>query len=263
MSLNFVAAILLYNECAEKNEIVKSISNQPFWKIVVLDNGDASYIRMNEEWASNTAAKDSRVTYVSMNGNAGIPPAYNKAIHLASGGDAICFFDDDTELSKDYLIKMQRIFLENGEPDIVCPVVRACDVIISPCNRTKFSFRPIKDVSELTSKYSAINSGICVSMRYASGHKFSTNYFLDFVDHDYIRTAWECGAKITVAKDVLLTQHLSLYSKESRQVQLGRLRTFSKDCNSFYSRSSLERLFSKAVIVKRFCKAMFARAQIK
>lgn len=249
------AVIVVYNRDLENSPSYSSLLLSGVG-ITVCDNSIS--VTRNEE-----KAKSDGVRYLDMNGNAGLPRAYNRAFDSlsdVSDDTLICLFDDDTEIPSGYFSAIADAVEKNPDAVAFLPVVREADngLIMSPCRikgcRVSRADDPFAvSANELT----GINSGLAIRSATARKFKYNEKLFLDYADHDYIRRLRKSGAELAVF-DSPLIQHFSRSGNVSRKSAEKRFNLFKKDFTVFCSGGSLaDRIYCKLYLLRR--KAQIAR----
>jgi len=245
MNNKFYAVMVICNRKIEESLTFKSLEKLGV-PITVCDNSTEE--NANAEIASN------EVSYISMGGNLGLAKAYNKAVDSLAGKDGfVCLFDDDTEVPSDYFVKLNAQ-IEKSSADIALPVIRDKVGIMSPCIINGAFTKRVNDLSELTDKnISGINSGMAIRLKLFDGYRYDESYFLDFIDHAFIRDMKAKNAKISVAEDLILNQSFSANDHKNINAAKRRFRIFKKDF-SYFCRQSGDRktvLQGKLYLLKR------------
>lgn len=207
------------------------------------------------EDSENGKCAGENVSYIPMGGNLGLARAYNRAIDSLTGKDGfVCFFDDDTEVPDGYFEGIDAE-IEKSSADIILPVIRDRVGIMSPCVINGAITRRIEDLSEINGEnISGINSGMAVRLEVFDGYRYDEDYFLDFIDHAFLRDMKQAGRKISVARDVLLTQTFSANDHKNISAAKRRYEIFRKDYSRFCVQSGERKtvLQGKLYLLKRY-----------
>ncbi len=167
-------------------------------------------------------------TYFSMGGNQGLSKAYNRAIQslrdMATIDDYVLFMDDDTFVDKSYVEYLNT----HCQWDVNVPIVLDQQGQMSPCIIENGIVKRGMDVS----KMSAINSGMCISMRVFEAYEYDERLFLDYIDHKFLLDIKENGFTMGVL-DYTIQQDFSANSTQKDQL-LTRFDIFKKDSKVFY-----------------------------
>lgn len=183
MKLNAVAVIVVYNKKVEDSITCKNIlnNNDNSLRMLIVDNSTIDF--ENKEYCEK---KD--IDYISMGGNKGLSKAYNVAVDACKENDVIIFFDDDTEVTKEYFEKLDVALTTHPDVDIFAPIIYGQDgVIYSPNEynfmRSNFIKSPNQDISQ--KKFNAIASCLAIRMRVFDNYRFNEKLFVDQVDQNF------------------------------------------------------------------------------
>lgn len=160
----------------------------------------------------------------------------------------LCLFDDDTFLPNDYFDELLK---ENLSADIFLPIV--CDEvgILSPCKFSGLRVERIKELSELNDKnITGINSGMAISLEVFKDYRYNENYFLDYIDHDFLRTMKLKNKKIKVL-NTKLNQRFSRSEEINFESSLKRFKIFKCDFKYFYRENFKSKIFANISLLKR------------
>lgn len=160
----------------------------------------------------------------------------------------LCLFDDDTFLPDNYFDELLK---ENLSADIFLPVV--CDEvgILSPCKFNGLRVERIKELSELNEKnITGINSGMAINLAVFKDYRYDENYFLDYIDHDFLRTMKLRNKKIKVL-NTKLNQRFSRNEDSNLASSLKRFKIFKSDFKYFYNENLKSRIFANLSLLKR------------
>ena len=245
MKNTFFAVMVICNRKIENSLSFKSLEKLGV-PITVCDNSTGEN--------SNADIASQGVTYISMGGNLGLAKAYNRALDSLKGKDGyVCLFDDDTEVPADYFEKLDAE-IEKNSADIVLPVIRDKVGIMSPCIIGGAFTKRIDSLTELNEgNISGINSGMAINLKLFESYRYDENYFLDFIDHAFIRDMKAKNAKISVAETLELFQSFSANDHKNINAAKRRFRIFKKDFTYFCSQSGDRKtvLQGKLYLLKR------------
>ena len=160
----------------------------------------------------------------------------------------LCLFDDDTFLPNDYFDELLK---ENLSADIFLPIV--CDEvgILSPCKFNGLSVKRIKNLKELDKKnITGINSGMAISLEVFEDYSYDENYFLDYIDHDFLRAMKLKNKKIKVL-NIKLNQSFSGNDTSNLESSINRFKIYKKDFKYFYRENFKSKIFANISILKR------------
>ena len=180
----FYAVIILYNKAVYDSLSVKTLSslNDEDLKIIVMDNSNSEFIQCNTDWSSQND-----ITYIPMNGNAGLSKAYNRALIYLKEMDQnnlVIWFDDDTPISKEYLGTLKKVS-RNPQYDVFVPIIYGQNgIIYSPCKTGLFKGQYIKTPDQKISadRFNAINSCLAVRLKVYKDYHYDESLFMDCVD---------------------------------------------------------------------------------
>lgn len=233
--------LIIYNKNYKDSKTIQQLINIPDINVVIVDNSTKDY--GNQEVEANYGFK-----YLSMNGNKGLPKAYNAGIALIEKENKlICLFDDDTEVSIEYFNLVLK-YTNMKQGDVYLPIVKDSLGLLSPSIMKNLYCHRAKDVDMLNnSNIAAINSGMCIKSEIFKDFKYDENMFLDFVDHSFMRTMKSRNKEFIIMKDNELIQDFSLMS-DSREKAKVRFKILKKDLRYFYRG---HRMYYYYVMLKR------------
>lgn len=230
--MKYYAILVVYNMDISQSVSYCFINRYRDIQLVVVDNSD------QENRNRVIVSKDGN-TYLSMNGNKGLSKAYNTAIDWIRNDNPemdgyVILLDDDTYLNDTYIKEIRTI-----NCDIAVPVVKAGDSIISPC-RMKNGIASQWDGKSTLSKFSAINSGMIISLRIFTEYRYDEGLFLDYVDHKFMKDMKDKNIQIM---DVELKQSFSGVETTDQKSDQSRFQLFKKDSQYFYKGNLLSYLY--------------------
>lgn len=252
-------------------------------QVILADNSDNPHIR--EE--NRRAAEACGAVYLDMQGNRGLPAAYNRAIEVVtgntinriktgsgkyaeenkserdaeeteSGRDAketgsaekkdswdewIVITDQDTMFPENYLQIVEKTAGQTA-CDVLVPVVKAGQKLLSPCRRKGSHFVPVETetlTDEVLQEAFFINTGLAFRRALLEDPeiRYDEQLFLDFVDFDLInRLRARAPKKVRFGQlsDVVLQQQFSGTERRTAEQDLERFRHFAHDGRLFYER---------------------------
>jgi len=224
-------------------------------EVVLADNSDDPQIR--EE--NRRAAEACGAVYLDMQGNRGLPAAYNWAIDRilsetdsipetetdsqAEEAEWIVIADQDTCFPADYLQVLERTAAQT-DGDVLVPAVKAGQKLLSPCRRKGSRFVPCESDApgkEALQEAFFINTGLAFRKEVFADPeiRYDEQLFLDFVDFDLLcRLRTRARTKICFAQlpGVVLQQQFSGTEKRTAEQNLERFRHFVQDGRTFYER---------------------------
>lgn len=230
--MNLYAILVVYNKSVMDSVSYKFIrDNQKTIKLYVVDNSNVS--NNNKDIVDNDGFH-----YISMNGNKGLSKAYNSALDKIKEDNSelkgkVVILDDDTELNKDYF---QNI--DGFDADILLPVIKDGDTVISPCIDRNGIYVPWDGIKE-EQNFSAINSGMVIDLSIFRNYRYDENLFLDYVDHKFMA---DMKTKNIQVMNSVLYQKFSGSDASDVKGSMNRLRIFKKDSRYFYRDNYLKYL---------------------
>ena len=209
--------VVVYNKwCGESYtcQFLKNTKCPPDF-VLVIDNS-------TKPIDNKSYCKENNWMYHSMKGNAGLTKAYNEAVSvLKDKTDVIVWADDDTHFPESYFESLGNYINQNQNANVFLPIVKSNDTIISPCLFSTKEMIIANSVDELANKeISAINSGMAVKMSLYDNYRYDEKYFLDYVDHDFMRWCRLNSKDFCVMKDINLEQTFFAQGTASKKAKL-------------------------------------------
>ncbi len=227
MGIEIYAVVVVYNTRCEDSITLRSLDGAEGVGVLVVDNstvetGNGEYCRQ-KGWE-----------YCPMGGNFGLAKAYNRALEYLKGKDGIVvWFDDDTSVPADYFEALRRSAEENPDIAVFVPYVFDEAGLLSPCYIKGCRVRRLRQDEKVEEEnITAINTGMAVRLEAFEGYRYDEGYFLDYIDHAFLRDCKERGQKIGVF-DAVLRQRFSDNSHDDLEKDLVRFRIFAKDFSRF------------------------------
>lgn len=251
MDENITAVIVLYNVRYRDSVTFSCLENCRNLKLVICDN---STLPLNNQ---QVAVEYENVTYLSMGGNAGLSKAYNRAMDALRETDGyVCLFDDDTRVGENYFNALRRA-IDESHADIYLPTVYDEIGLLSPCNQQGAKSIRVASLDALDRQHmTGINSAMAIHLSVFANYRYDEGYFLDYVDHAFLRDMREQGKRIEVfATDIF--QNFSANSDPNKESARTRFRIFYKDCYRFCNRSFSARVQGIRIIMKRWMAVYF------
>lgn len=218
--MNFFAIVVLYNTFVNDSITINNLKKiySHSIDIIVVDNSTKDYNNEKETKANNW-------TYLSMNGNAGLSKAYNRALDYLKNEDGIViWFDDDTNVTQEYFDKLEQSAKEFKDYDIFVPVIQGQDgKYWSPNEARFFKNKQIKMCSQNipNDKINAINSCMAVRLAVYNAYRYDERLFLDQVDHNFFYDQRKLKRKVKILNVVI---HHN-FSTKSRMKNIESLKT--------------------------------------
>lgn len=252
--------IVYYNSKIEEIELCDKN-----FKLVQIDNSNDSYIK-NQNLSLNVKFLEKNM-YIDMHGNKGISKAYNKAVDTIKpqADDYVIIFDQDTKLGYAIYDKYLSYIKNHPDIDIICPIVKDSEGIMSPSLSKgvyNYHIQSVNDVKDdKINEYSFINSGMCIRGSVFSKLKYDETLFLDFVDHDFVRQIRDYDFTIGICFDVVLNQNFSGVTKNSFEQDFSRFKIFIKDAKRYYNKYFPKQNY-KLILFKRTLKLTFIHRKL-
>lgn len=250
----FYVIVVVYNQLISNTLILKTNKNQNTHFIFADNSTKEEILQLNKNFCNNND-----ILYLSMNGNKGLPKAYNEAIKNVPKEmhNWIVICDQDTELEVNFLDTYQKAINNNPQKLIFCPVIKDSKGIMSPSKikGKKIVHSKLKNYNEQIQNYSFINSCMCINSTVFNSVQYDENLFLDCVDHDFVKMVHEKfnNEIFYVIYDIEIFQNFSGVTKNSFSADFNRFRIYKKDLQYFntkwYGKKSIANkiLFSRAI----------------
>ena len=261
-------AIVIYNKQFRDSitciELEKIAENE---KIIVVDNSEIKNDIQEECLKKNWK-------YLSMNGNKGISKAYNNVIDYIkkneqySNDDAIVLLDDDTKITKEYLIKLKQKLETYKDINIFMPIIKdENDNIISPSKYTKFKIIKVenyKEVERIKQKnFLAINTCLAIRMKIFKDYTYDTKLFLDQVDNQFFYDMRNKQEKFLCIDSIIIQNFFSTNNKDYAK-EIMRKKIEKEDYKKFVmNKSILEKIMYHFRILYWKIKGCFKYRNIK
>ena len=246
--MKYYGILVVYNMDVSESVSYQFINRHKEINLIVVDNSD-------HDFKNNKKVESDGNTYLSMNGNHGLSRAYNTALDWIQkynpemDGYAI-LLDDDTSLNEEYLNEVKKVSC-----DIAVPVVKAKNIIISPC-RIKRDIVSQWDGQSNLLDFSAINSGMVISLHLFKSYRYDEKLFLDYVDHQFMKDMKMRDIQIMNAQ---LNQSFSGMEASDPSMYNTRFKLFKRDSAYFYRNHHIRYLF---VVGKRKLRLMATAKRI-
>lgn len=244
---NLYVIVVIYNEnCNESVSCSALLNIEMLLNIIVVDNSTKA--NNNMEFCRSNNWK-----YINMNGNMGLSKAYNSAINSIREKDFwVVILDQDTNIGLDYFQRLKESIDSNPEVWVKVPIVRDKKRYLSPSLINKYSVKRIENIeTAINSKnITAINSGMAVYSQVFNKINYDEKYFLDYIDHNFIR---EYKAKINKGIGIINSTLEQNFSDDNHENMLGDITRFKIYLSDF-------KLFCDADLIGRiyyFIKVFF------
>ncbi len=181
------AVVVLYNKSTEDSNTISNLLDVNICrlKIIVVDNSTLVY-------DNKIKCDHNGIYYISMHGNKGLSKAYNAALdHIQEHSckdDLIIWFDDDTQVTKEYFAALNDALLKNENSDVFVPIIYGQNgKIYSPSNAGFLKNKLLKSINDKIdySRFFAINSCLAVRQNIYQNYRYDERLFLDSVDHKF------------------------------------------------------------------------------
>lgn len=209
--MNFFAVVVLYNTFVNDSITINNLKkiHSHSIDIIVVDNSTKDLNNEKETKANNWI-------YLSMNGNAGLSKAYNRALDYLKDEDGIViWFDDDTNVTQEYFDALELSAKDFKDGDIFVPVIQGQDgKYWSPNEARFFKNKQIKTCSQNipNDKINAINSCMAVRLAVYKDYRYDERLFLDQVDHNFLYDQRKLKRKVKIL-NIVIHHNFSTKSK--------------------------------------------------
>ena len=245
MGTTVYALLVIYQKNGEQSAACESLRRAGNLNVLVVDNSE-------QDFDNEAYCRERGWQYLRMPGNSGLSKAYNAGIDRLRGvADYVILLDDDTTLGKAYIGALHYAVCISPETRIFLPTVRDRAGLLSPCRVPRFGVHRASDPNNIPQdEISGINSGMAIAMSIFDDYRYDERYFLDFIDHAFLREMRSRGEPIGLL-DVELTQRFSGSDSGTRESALKRFKSYRKDCRIYYSNNWLGRLYYPLAITRR------------
>lgn len=209
---NYYAAVVIYNQCCSDSITCKNLKkicqNETNLKIIIADNSTRKEIKE----ANKLQCEKYQWEYEDMEGNRGLSVAYNhiiKNLPRLSEADCVIWFDDDTNITREYFQSLKKCIENNPNAEIFVPVIQGIDgKIYSPNERGFLKNHFIKNKNDKVEKkrFNAINSCMAVKTNLYKEYQYDEKLFMDMVDQKFCRDMSIADKKFAII-DVEVTQN--------------------------------------------------------
>jgi glycosyltransferase involved in cell wall biosynthesis len=267
----FGILVVIYNRSCSESTSIASLGVSPALSVLVVDNStDEAYRQLNGQFCTLN-----HYQYLAMNGNVGLPAAYQAGLRLlAPSVDYIMLLDDDTqvpagcfEILRNRIVSDSSSALSNRPAEIWLPLVFDQKGLLSPCRRRSCLFFRLKQPPEqFSGKMSAINSGMVLRSSLVLESQppgqegeplFARELFLDCVDHLFILKQQALGRSFAIYP-ARFQQSLFELESAGQPGQAGRalnrFKIYSKDFRAFCRAGSLNLIVANLYLLFRAIK---------
>lgn len=260
--MKFHCILVIYNlQCNESPSFSYLATKQHYnnIRLIVCDNSTIAEIKKHNE----LFCKRLDLTYIDMNGNAGLSKAYNSALKTIEPGKWVVIFDQDTEISDEYFLRLEESINTYADISLHVPFIysktnksrmsprRSTNSITRKIIRRIFGKKGLIHSSGVYRDITAINTGMVINrdVFYKTG-LYNEDLFLDYVDHFFIREYKKYFTGIAVF-DCNLYQEYSRHNNNDSSADLKRFLHFKHDFYVFCKHNLLGRLLGSIVIICR------------
>ena len=229
METELFALVVLYNKTCAGSATCRALATlQDDVAVLIYDNSTRDY--GNRAWCEGKGWE-----YLGGTGNRGLSAAYNACIdRLKSRNESgyLCLLDDDTALTGEYFTALRKAAAEHPEAGILVPKIYSGGRLLSPCRKVGARARSFADEAALLAApretWSAINSGMAVSLRLFDNYRYDERIFLDGVDHRFVEDMRQRGELLTLL-DYTCEQAFSGHERPPLSGALNRFSIFARD----------------------------------
>lgn len=247
MEVRLHALLVIHNRRCAESPSCEQLRLLPDARAVIVDNS-------TEDNDNALYCARRGFGYISMGGNRGLAKAYNRGIAwIKANTDAthVLLLDDDTTLPAEFLCETARMIAQNGTAGVFVPRVYDEKGLLSPCRIDGLHVTRIEQPSQLTpDTFTAINSGMAIDLALFDEYVYDERYFLDYIDHAFVRDMKARGVLFAVTKQQLL-QCFAGNARGNKRAAKRRLQIFKRDFRRFCGGSPRGRLFAETVIIRR------------
>ena len=215
-------------------------------------------LKTNNVWIADNSTKANNVkekckelkwNYISMNGNKGLPKAYNTIIediisnNVNFENDFIMTLDDDTQLTIEYIKLLEESYSNSKDVDVFVPIIKdEKNTIISPAKYKKIRRNNLKNEFDALNldneKFMAINTCSTIKLSIFKNYRYNEKLFLDNVDHQFYYDMRKENKKFLCVNCVIKQSFFSTSNTNYKKEAI-RKRIMIKDYKVFVSDKSL------------------------
>lgn len=250
--MKFLCMLVIYNQYYADSMTYRSLRVSEAFRngeveVALIDN--SAYDMHNKN------ISEDHFTYLSMNGNQGLSKAYNAGLDYFKDqltGNMIVLLDDDTRLPRDYFDVMKKNI--NEETDVYLPIIYdQTGQLLSPSIMKRYRCVLAKRIENVNEKnINGINTGMMIRGDLFKDYRYDEHYFLDYVDHAFIRDMKQLNKKIMIVP-ATISQNYSL-AGQSVEKALKRFKISKKDISYYYRRGLISRLVYHYLMCRRKAK---------
>ncbi len=223
--------IVIYNKSCSASITCRCLKDINNINVIIVDN--STIHNDNTSMAEFNGWK-----YIDMYGNKGLAKAYNRAIEsIKKDNSIICLFDDDTEVNIDYFNSLSKQAAEQPDTKIFLPLVYDEIGLLSPSIINDLAVKRVNSIDEISSdKINGINSGMAIKGDVFDYYKYDEKYFLDYIDHAFLRDMKKNHYKIAIL-NARLNQAFFANTNTDLELTIKRFKIFKKDFKRFCGKS--------------------------
>ncbi len=257
-TVSLAVLLVIYNQNGSDSPACEVLRRRDDVTVVVADNSTSDY--QNADYC-----REAGFAYLPMGGNQGLSKAYNRGIrYLREQTDAthVVLLDDDTTLDEDYFSVLRQAIAQHPDTRIFLPLVQDEVGYLSPCRIEGYAVSRIRSPGELDpAQITGINSGMALALSLFERYQYDEAYFLDYIDHAFLRDMKRRGEPIQVI-DVTLRQRFSGNDHSDYRATLRRFSLFKRDFRLFCSDTLRGRLYAETFLAMRRVR-LFLSAHLK
>ena len=195
----WLAVVVLYKIRLSDSRTYQSLMNS--WltirvgerkmRLLVYDNSPEDYQEAETSFSAQLAA-GFEVKYIRDTANPGVSKAYNvgAAFARSAGLDYLMLLDQDTQLPNDYLPCVATALASDEGHQLICPVIKFNDRVISPAGfflHRSVTLKQVKAGVNILKKMRPINSGLIIKLDlFEKVGGYDEAFSLDYSDHYFI-----------------------------------------------------------------------------
>lgn len=237
-------AVVVYNTACQNSLSLSALARMPELSVYVADNS-------TREMGNQAYCQRMGWRYLPMGGNVGLPRAYNAVLGAIEEESVVVWLDDDTALEPAYFAALRAALDAHPEGDVFLPRVTDEAGQLSPCIIEGYRVRRCAPgQAPSPARITGINSGMAVRLRVYARYRYDEGYFLDYVDHAFLRDMKAQGRRI-VPFEGHLTQRFSGNERGNAAGAQVRLRIFARDFSRFCQDTPAGRRYARRMLLRR------------
>lgn len=257
--ISFNCIFVIYNleiiNSMSLNSIIKAVTpHEASLSIWVCDNSVKQWIKDKNKIVCNARTW----VYIDMGGNLGLSKAYNRVITEIPESEWGVLFDQDTYVPENFFVELLKSIKKYPLILMHVPYVESSGRRISPSVIYGHVIRNGKKIKDgENNEITAINSGMAMHKSiFSKTGLYDERFFLDCIDHHYVRLYKKSGGKIAVF-DCKLEQAFSGDDHTNYEKELQRFLIFKKDFYLFCKDSLGGKMYYFLKIILRALKLSF------